>query len=721
MGPRPPLLSSVLSALFLIFSPATSAQTFLPVSSLPEGAMGHSLLEAAGYLYNIGGLGAANGIGSGRNVFRAPIQGPGQLGSWEAAEPLPVASFFHAGAAGANVLYVIGGQHFSSQGLKAAADVYFSRVDAEGRPGPWLSTQPLPKPLYLHSAAVWEGTIYVTGGWSGAGLSASVYSADIQADGGLGPWIERASLPEAVYTHATVQHGTLYVVGGIVNGGNEIHSGVYYARIRPDKSLEPWLQTTPLPGPVGNHAAVVAGGRVQVLGGMNGSGLSAATLSAPMLPDAQLGDWSGGPSLPVPLQLHRAAFGGGAIWVSGGNRGAGPEAGVYSLTLDERLVAAVDLDPDKLNLMSQGQFVTCYLEFPDGRAAAAAIDPASVRVSRVNGAAAALGARSSPTGVGDENANGVEDRMLKFDREAFAALLAQGDNRVEIEGRLSDGRSFSGEGAVWATSRDGKRATAAALPSVALPGKAALALLSERGGSVRGGGAGVDIPPGAMKGAGVSVRVEEEPDPELSKPRTDALGRQALAAVGDAVEFGPHGLSFSQPATLELPYDPALLPPGGEEGSLQVHYWNAAAGAWEALPSVVDKTARLVRAQTTHFSLYQVLFGGSPAAAAAGLAFGEVYAFPNPARGKSPTIHVEAGSADRVEIRIYDLSGERVHEANVQGPAPLIDDGSGRGPVASFEYAWDVSGVGSGVYLYVVTAHKDGASVRKSGKVAVIR
>ncbi|MGQ0644975.1 MAG: fibronectin type III domain-containing protein, partial [Elusimicrobiota bacterium] len=100
---------------------------------------------------------------------------------------------------------------------------------------------------------------------------------------------------------------------------------------------------------------------------------------------------------------------------------------------------------------------------------------------------------------------------------------------------------------------------------------------------------------------------------------------------------------------------------------------------------------------------------------------GEVYAFPNPARsGANPTLHVEAGLADRLEIRIYDVAGTLVHETEIPGAPRLVDDG--QGPQYAYEYTWDASGAPSGVYLFRVQAHKAGESqLAASGKLAVLK
>ncbi|MBI4376307.1 MAG: hypothetical protein HY549_07635 [Elusimicrobia bacterium] len=219
------------------------------------------------------------------------------------------------------------------------------------------------------------------------------------------------------------------------------------------------------------------------------------------------------------------------------------------------------------------------------------------------------------------------------------------------------------------------------------------------------------IPEGAVSGgAAVTIAPARADQIERSR-RQESIEKQNLRAAGPGVEFGPEGMRFQKAVTLELPYDPANLPEGWTEANLAVHYWNPAKGDWETLESSVDTQARVVRAQTEHFSLYQVFAAPqAPSVAAGELAFGEVYAYPNPARrGRNPVIHVEAGSADSVQIRVYDSAGELKHSAELSGPR------------SAFEYAWDVGGAGSGVYIFVVNASKGGSSIRRSGRFMVIK
>ncbi len=714
---------------------APLAAEFTQTTSLPDTAIGHALVHADGRLYHLGGLGSQV-FDSADKVYYSKITSPGVLGEWVEGESLPKAMFFHAGAAWNKTLYAIGGQHVDllnprNRIPRAASTVYYSALNADGSPGPWKTTTPMPEALIFHAAAVSNGILYVSGGWLNGTLSNRVYSAPIQADGSLGQWTPLASLPESLHSHAAVQDGTLYLLGGI-DANADIQSTVYMSRIQNDGTLETWSETTPMTRPLGQHAASIVHGRIFVTGGTTGAAPTDEVLFAPILSDRSLGSWEVAPSLPAPLYQHSSVAADGALYVSGGANNTGWQSAVYSLVLEQEEsapVATAALHPNTLNLVSKGKFVTLYLEFPTFASQASQIDPASVRIVAVNGGAASLPALAKPTGVGDGNENGIEDLMVKFDRASLAALMGGGDNRIEFAGELKDGTAFTSEDTIWAKApkKTPAQKRALTMPTLSYSTQSVRGIVGKRGGTVKSASrAGVNIPEGATGGVDITVMPEDTQDEVKNLRRLVAKLRKTLKEAGPAVEYGPEGTQFDKPVTLELPYDPSLLPAGEDEDSLQVHYWNPQTKEWEALVSTVDRNARVVRAQTTHFSLYQVLSGGAPAAsgdADSNFHFREIYAYPNPARrGEKPTLHIEAEEADRVDIRIYDLSGERVHAATVEGPAPMIDDGSGRGAVRAFEYVWDVSGTASGVYIYVVTAHKAGrGTIRASGKVAVIK
>jgi len=102
------------------------------------------------------------------------------------------------------------------------------------------------------------------------------------------------------------------------------------------------------------------------------------------------------------------------------------------------LVATVDLNPDTLNLSSWGQWVTCYIELPEG-CWVEDIDVTSLLLQN------SIGAEPQPVNIGDHDSDGVSDLMVKFDRGALCDILTPGDERaIALTGELIDGTPLAG-------------------------------------------------------------------------------------------------------------------------------------------------------------------------------------------------------------------------------------------------------------------------------------
>ncbi|MBI3552838.1 MAG: hypothetical protein HY077_09990 [Elusimicrobia bacterium] len=590
------------------YSPAAGAD-FSATTSLPSTAVGHALTSSSGFLYNIGGMGGVNGILDGNKVFYAPITGRGQVGAWTEGTPLPEAAMFHSGVAWGKTLYVIGGYHLGADGFGVSNRVYYSKLNADGSPGPWNAATSLPQTTFLQSAAVENGVIYVTGGWASASETNGVYSARIQADGSLGAWAALLPLPVAVYAHVAVQDGSLYVVGGSINNGTTLTSAVYYSRINADGTLAGWQETTALPQPVAQHVAALVGGKVYVVGGWTGSAPTADMNAAATRSDGSLDAWAKAASLPHPLYLHAGTVADGVLYLSGGSDGAAPQSGVFSIPLftpETKLLASVDLDPDTLNLVSKGKYITAYLGFPGNNASPADIAVDSIKIVRVNGKAITpIAALLKPTELEDED--GAPTLMVKFDRHAVEAVLSAGDQTLDLEGALKNGKAFSGSGKIWAISRG---AAAHSEKDFGKPkdmddGAVTLNVMTPHGGSVSHLDGKVEIPDGALRSElPITIKTHQ--------PRAEERADPTLKAAGTGVEFGPEGTKFEQPVTVKLSYDPSAVPSGASEDDLAVHYWNPNSNSWEKLASTVDRDHHTVSAQTGHFSLYQVLVKVQP-------------------------------------------------------------------------------------------------------------
>lgn len=106
----------------------------------------------------------------------------------------------------------------------------------------------------------------------------------------------------------------------------------------------------------------------------------------------------------------------------------------------------------------------------------------------------------------------------------------------------------------------------------------------------------LDIPAGALGG-----------DTEIGIQRISAL---SPGAVGDAIRLTPHGLQFTAPVTIRMPYDSAMIE--GTAPEFLTIVTQQPDGTWLLLPAsdvLLDTLTRTLVTQTTHFSDYSRLEG----------------------------------------------------------------------------------------------------------------
>lgn len=120
------------------------------------------------------------------------------------------------------------------------------------------------------------------------------------------------------------------------------------------------------------------------------------------------------------------------------NEGATSTDSTYVEVGAGSLLAEVDINPDVLNLKSNGNWITSYIELPEGYAAE------NIDVSTVT-LVGTIPAESSPTQVGDHDDDGIPDLMVKFDRQALIGYLggATGEVTLTLTGDV-DGKPFEG-------------------------------------------------------------------------------------------------------------------------------------------------------------------------------------------------------------------------------------------------------------------------------------
>jgi hypothetical protein len=95
------------------------------------------------------------------------------------------------------------------------------------------------------------------------------------------------------------------------------------------------------------------------------------------------------------------------------------------------------------------------------------------------------------------------------------------------------------------------------------------------------------------------------------------------------------------------------------------------------------------------------------------------FVYPNPAGpGQNPVIRAMLGKVDRVEITIYDVAGNHVHSAALNGePGEVVDTDDG--PEYFYEYTWQGQKA-SGLYFAVISGHGPTGGVMARAKFAVV-
>jgi hypothetical protein len=86
----------------------------------------------------------------------------------------------------------------------------------------------------------------------------------------------------------------------------------------------------------------------------------------------------------------------------------------------------MDFDPDTLNLKSKGEWVTAYIEFPEGYN----VSDIDVSTMLLNGTIPVN--VEAPTAIGDYDGDGVQDLMVKFDRAELIDYIIANVNMTEL-------------------------------------------------------------------------------------------------------------------------------------------------------------------------------------------------------------------------------------------------------------------------------------------------
>ena len=179
--------------------------------------------------------------------------GQQMLQSWVSQPPLPVALQDVGIASDGTTVVVVGG---TADGTTAVATVYTANVDANGNIIVWNISAALPVALMNPGVAIFGETVIVAGGLNGSTYQTAVYIGTI-ADGAIAAWTTGTDLPVAVANNACAcdSAGVMYSVAGTVTGGGAT-GAVYYCPIS-DGAMGAWTITQPVPADAGMWAVAI--------------------------------------------------------------------------------------------------------------------------------------------------------------------------------------------------------------------------------------------------------------------------------------------------------------------------------------------------------------------------------------------------------------------------------------------------------------------------------
>ena len=194
------------------------------------------------------------------------------------------------------------------------------------------------------------------------------------------------------------------------------------------------------------------------------------------------------------------------------------------------------------------------------------------------------------------------------------------------------------------------------------------------------------------------------------------LGPAAPVITSTLTASGTVGAAFSYQITASnspTSYNAMGLPAG-----LSINTATGLISGTLTSAAATNVTVSAANASSTWTAVLSLTVAAAKAASSApnALQFGDIFVYPNPAKGGKATFHVETPEVDSLDIRIYDFTGRLVHKVHLTGaPATGIN---GR---LAYEYTWDTSQVASGAYMYAVRASQGGNSIQVLKKFAVIR
>ena len=290
---------------------------------------GHTAVAYNGNLYVVGGRQAAtntdcNSVVSAycNDIWYAPINSGGDVGTW-VHNPYSFTNgrYMHTSVVYNGYLYVVGG----FDGVTYYNDVQYAPINSGGDVGTFTTDTGgnFSNVRYGHTSVAYNGYLYVIGGFDGVTYYNDVQYAPINSGGDVGTWqTTTAGFVSGRYMHTSVAYnGYLYVIGGFDGGYS---SYVQFASINSTGNITAWTYTSNEISTFTGQTVAVYNGNLYLFGGYNGCCYFSNVQFASINSDGTLGKWWSTTALTTARSQHASVAYNGYLYVVGGNN-----SGVY--------------------------------------------------------------------------------------------------------------------------------------------------------------------------------------------------------------------------------------------------------------------------------------------------------------------------------------------------------------------------------------------------------
>ena len=218
-------------------------------------------------------------------------------------------------------------------------------------------------------------------------------------------------------------------------------------------------------------------------------------------------------------------------------------------------------------------------------------------------------------GCGDPIAPPASVATVTIETTNAVEVVAGGAQLLSATLKDGNGRTLSNRPVTWSSSDDSKVTVVAGLVTGIAIGSANITASSEGktgsvtvtvkdGGLVSAGGTTFSAQGGAVNVTAPAGAVTQTSSVTVGPAATTPPSTRLLA--GTAFDFGPPGLTFAQPVTITLKYNPALVTSGNSEGELQLY--EVVGSAWRVVTgSIANVSEKTVSGAVSRVGTYAVM------------------------------------------------------------------------------------------------------------------